>query len=614
MMTLKSRLGQGGLGRWLSLVAVVLLLCGCKDGAVDWSFLFPDKAEDIVDKTVPRDAIQDSPAYRDTIAEWAYLDGMRRLRVRGWGIVVGLGRNGSRRCPSSVRSQMIQEMYKTRDFPRTGGAITTPEQLIDDIDTAVVAVEGEIPAAATEDSTFDIIVRAIPGTETTSLAGGWLFPCDLSIFVSKGGTSWIPGRTVARASGPVFLNPYGLSEGSATRTNAREGVIIGGATLDEDRRIRLMLTTPSYPRAEAIADRVNERFGRATSLVADAVSPGEVKLRVPPSYADDARHYLSVVQHLYIPSARPGFMSLRLRELSRAFATSQAAHVEIALSWEGVGRTALPEVKKFYDHANPSISFHSAMAGVRLGDPAAIDVLERHLFDAEGDFRRQAIEVLGGARQSHLAARPLRRAMSDSDPRIRIAAYEALVKRGDPTLDGVLIGDGKFVMDLVPGDGKKLIYVKRTKDRRIALFGGSIRARPPMFFALADNSLFIDADSGATSMTVVRKAPVGGGVSPPIDCGLSAKELISLLGGEPPQGTAETVRGLGVDYTSVVLVLAKLCESGALDAEFLLESPTWDRMAMRRDQAGRPEAETDLGRSSDDDEGNDETILENKNG
>ncbi len=565
-----------------AIVAVALpLSTGCKNGVFDWSSFFPDESADSVDSSNYTDPIQNSASYRQTIAEYAYFDGMRRMRVRGYGIVIDLGDGGSAECPTHIKNDLVQEMYKKRDY------IDRPEALISRRDTAVVTIEGEIPAAATEDATFDLLVRALPGTQTTSLEGGWLLPCDLRIYRSTGAAGWIPGRILAEGLGPVFMNPFSTSGASATRSSKREGTIIAGGRVTHDRRVRLLMANPSYQRAAAIANRINARFAEPDDPVADAVSPSEIRLKIPAVFHNDPKHYISLVQHLYITN-RPGFDDSVRRKLVKEFADKDAPHVEIALAWESLGRTVLPDVQRFYDDGYPPRSFYSAVAGMRLGDDDAVDALSKHLMNKKGAFRRGAIKVLGSARNSLRAARPLRRALNDDDPRIRVAAYEALRQRHDSSISTFPISSGQFDIDVVRTDSRRMIYAKRTEDRRIAIFG-DVRARSPLFFSLPDNSLMLTSDPGDTQVTMVRTTE-GGEMLPKVTVDGDVAQMISRLG-HPPPDVAGGISGLGVEYASIIFVLSDLVDSGAIDAHFMMESPASSMLPRPPLTVGRPESE-----------------------
>ena len=98
-------------------------------------------------------------------------------------------------------------------------------------------------------------VIALSGTETKSLRGGRLYTMDLDVFRPLSTTVSITGQALATASGPIFQNPF--SEGdAATRSNPLEGIIVGGGRVIKDRRVRLVLSEPSYQRAMLIQDRI----------------------------------------------------------------------------------------------------------------------------------------------------------------------------------------------------------------------------------------------------------------------------------------------------------------------------------------------------------------------
>lgn len=564
------------------LVALMLAaLSGCKNGVFDWTAFFPEKKDSGVSSSNFTDDIQNSAAYRHTVAEYAYFDGMRRMRVRGYGLVVGLGDGGSSECPTHIKNDLVQEMYKKRDY------IDHPESLISRRDTAVVTIEGEIPAAATEGASFDLLVRALPGTQTTSLDGGTLIPCDLRIYRSTGASGWIPGRILAEGSGPVFMNPFSTSRASATKSSKREGTVIAGGKVTNDRRVRLILTAPSYQRAASIANRINERFAETEDPVADAVSPSEVRLQIPREYENDPKHYISLVQHLYIVN-RPGFEDSVRRALAKEFAAKDAPHVEIALAWESLGRTVLPDIQKFYDDGFPPRSFYAALAGMRLDDDEAVDALARHLKNEKGAFRMAAIDVLESAEKSTLSLRPLRRALDDEDPRVRVAAYEALRKRRDPSITTFPISEGQFDIDIVRTHGKRMIYAKRTEDRRIALFG-DVRAESPLFFSMPDNSLMLTSDPGDRQVTMVKMTSEGA-MLPKVTVDADVAQMISRLGHPPPQ-IAHGISGLGVDYASIIYVMSNLVDSQAIDAHFMMESPASSLIPKGQQPLGRPESE-----------------------
>lgn len=566
------------------LVACVLVT-GC--AAINWSFLDPKKPD--IDPGLVRgikDPLTESLAYRDAVSQYAWVEGLRKMRVRGYGLVAGLGDHGAAQCPATLRQRLIQAMYKRPEFQTTRSGAPTPEELIDSSDTAVVLVQGEIAAAAPATSRFDVYVQAVPGTQTTSLKGGRLWPCDLYLYRDVDETTSVMGKVLAEAEGPISWNPFSTESDSATRDDVRRGVVHGGGITKEDRRIRLVLSEPSYRQATSIADRINARF--SGDKIAAAESPSYIKLKVPRDYQGNPEHFLRLVLRLYVPD-RPGFLDRRCQDLADEMLRETAPHEEIALAWEGIGKTALPTVRKLYADPRKYVSFYSALAGLRLGDDLAVEVIGLHVADEDSPYRLTAIDALGQAPPRLRASGPLRQLLDDPDPRIRVAAYEALLQRGDAIIQSEMIGRDNFVLDRVPGGRENLIYAKRDQTRRLVLFGDDLRCKPPLFYR--DDLLTLSATEQDEKLTVVRKTPVASVVSPPIPTPYDVESVASLLGGRAERDADGTVTGLGLAYSSVVQVLSELCRLNSVNAKFMFEQPSTIEMFGPLTPAGREESE-----------------------
>ncbi|MFQ5491565.1 MAG: flagellar basal body P-ring protein FlgI, partial [Phycisphaerae bacterium] len=461
--------------RFLVLGLGLALFCtGCPAGW-SWRDFDADKRLDLSEDSEPGIEGRNQAVYQNSIAEMAWFEGLRRMRVQGYGVVVGLGKGGSTVCPREIRSRLLEELYKRPAFEalRFNKEGFTPERLIDDPGTAVVQVQGEIPAAAVTGTRFDVSVSAIPGDETTSLRGGRLVACDLHIYRMLSPQAGLMGKTLAHAQGPLFMNPFSDRPGAATRSVSRVGTIVGGGRAATNRRIRLALFKPSYTTAKRIASRINARFP-AQEKVADAVSPSYVKLVVPAAYADDARHFLEVIQHLYLKQ-NAGFATRQTRLLADLITKAGAPQEDIALAWEGLGRTVLPTIGKLYAHDDPYVRYFAALAGLRLDDPVAVTHIAEHAADARSPLRFQAVEALGAAREVFRAEAPLLQLIDHDDPLMRVAAYEALLKRESSAIHSRWLGHDNFALDVLPSTRLPLVYAKRTGSRRIALLGGPIR-------------------------------------------------------------------------------------------------------------------------------------------
>ena len=535
--------------------------------------------------------LADSAAYRGTIGELTYYEGLNPMRVRGYGLVVGLGGRGSSDCPRHVYDQLVQSMYKRRQL--SGEAIdvrdVTPEALIHDLDTAVVVVEGDIPPAAVADSRFDVTVAVLPGTQTKSLLGGRLVAVELEVLRPVSTSVSIRGQALATASGPLFSNPFSDGE-SATASSPLSASVVGGGMVTQARRIRLVLMEPSYQRARRMQDRINAQFP-GSLLVADAISPSYVQLRVPDEFEDDSAHFLSLVRALYL-SRDPKFEVQRARALAEELQTGGAPHAQISLALEGLGRSALSVLDDLYVHHAAAVTFHAAVAGARLGDHVAIDVLAAHAEDPSSPYRYQAIHALAASRGMAGAPMTLRRLLNDGDPRVQIAAYEGLVQRGDSEVKSSPIAGDNFYLDRVATDRPAFVYVKRSGARRIALFGRDLRCLPPLLYRAPDGSVTLSGVEGEGSLTLMRTVIASGTTSPIIRAPIGLADLIRLLGGEASVDLNGEVTGVGLDYGAIARLLYHLCANRSVNARFELEQPNLTEMFGPARPEGRPESES----------------------
>ncbi len=568
------------------LVMLAAGTAGCT--GIDWTRL-QKKQPDVESKRVPGtiDVATESLAYRDTVAQHAWIEGLRRMRVRGEALVIGLGQNGSAECPRQLRQDLLQEMYKQPEFDRRDPDGVTPEELIDGKDTAVVSVAGEIPAAAAAGTRFDVYLEALPGTQTLSLRGGRLWRCELRVFKETGEGSTVAGRPLAIAEGPLFQNPFAVGEQAATRTNARRAMVVGGGRCLEQRRVRLVLTRPSYRRAIRIAARINGRFG--SPPVAKAESPSYIQIRIPLAYEDEPLHFLGLVRHVYVPN-RPGFAELRARELAKEILRDGALYEDIALAWEAIGRPSLPTVRTLYAHSDRTVSYYASRVGVRLGDYAALAALIHLVRDEKFEGRLEAIKELGRAAGQPGVQMPWQALLEDDDPRVAVAAYEALYPHANRLVKSLQVGQDNFVLDRVPCSRDNLIYAKHTGQRRIALIGNGFRCATPLFYADPGRAFLLNANEADAELMVVRHAPDGLGSSPPMPVPRDAAELLTFLGERPRRNLQGEVVGLGVDYTALIQAMQSLCQDRGINARFMLEQTTTMDLFGPLTRRGRPES------------------------
>ncbi|MEK6675363.1 MAG: flagellar basal body P-ring protein FlgI [Planctomycetota bacterium] len=535
-------------------------------------------------------ALAKSAAFRDTIGSCAYYEGLAPQRARGYGLVVGLGKNGSGECPRAIRDQLIQSLYKQHKF--SGGPVgewqIKPEQLIDDPDTAVVVVRADIPGAVVEGTRVDVYVTALPGTKAKSLRGGRLFTTELESYRETPSGILPSGTVVAKASGPLLLNPFAEGD-AATQSAPLEATIVGGGRCTKARDLRLVLGSASYGLAQKIQDRINNRFPKERK-VADAISPSYIDIHIPKEFHDDTGHFLALLRSLFLTS-EPNFEGMRAKALAEELVIPNAPHDLIALALEGLGQAVIPLISNLYSHQSDHVSFHAAVAGSRLGDHLAVDALALQARKIQGEFRFKAIRAMAQAKGMANASIALRELLEDDDPRIQAAAYEALVERRDAVVRSKSLGGDNFTLDLIPTHNANRVYAKRSQSRRIALFGEDHLCDPPVHYVSPDGSFTVNALPEDKQLTLIRVALADDTRSPPIPAPLNLSRLIELLGNDADIDADGQVTGLGLDYGSIIRALQHLCEDRSINASFMLEQPNAAELFGPTRPQGRPESE-----------------------
>lgn len=568
-------------GRW-GAVCLCLLVVGCER-----SELFRrhrgQSAASAETESAARASTKQTPL-PGTIGSVCRIEGTRSIFVEGYGLVGGLGERGSAECPGPLRKDLADMITKAQKRMKNvrQSELAPAGSLIASRDTAVVRVSGRIPAGALRGEGFDVRVEALPSTSTTSLANGWLYACDLRV---SAGAAYhaAKSRIFARAIGPVFVNPFGQA-----RTE-RRGTILGGGVNVDSRPVSLLLHQPSYAMAQAVEQRINSVFPPpehdSTRRCAKAVSSGKIELHIPRTYRLRKTYFLALLTSVHIQST-PAVLERRAREMTAEIVDPLANAEAISFAWEAMGRNILPLIAPLYRSSNRQAAFYAARAGAALGDNLAIERLARFALTSGDDDQRKAVEQLSYSRL-YTARKILQQVLDLNDVELRVIAYQGLSQARDVSIGSQLLGDDGFVLAVAAATRWPLVYVRRTTEPTIAVFGG-IEIEPPVFYAHPDESIIITADNGDETITLVRKWPSGqisGRIAAPKDL----PAFIRLLGGNVEEHAGKLV-GLGLSYGHVVSILHAMCADGSIPARFKTE----DRGAaapLPDYSLGRPEKE-----------------------
>lgn len=529
-------------------------------------------------------------AAEGTIGATCYVQGIRKMRVQGFGVVIGLPGTGNEFVRESLREHLERQIRHARsvDGPHQDQIKGfTATELLEHPDTAVVVVEGEIPAGAPPGRRFDVTLRAAD-EDVQSVAGGFLLPTELKIFkVSP--QEVLEGRTRASAMGPVFINPFRSTTEEAA--SATEGRVINGGVNKLGRKLSLVVPIQSYQTVRRIRDTINRRFGLRGEKIADATSPSNVDLRIPERYAGKEGRFLDMVLHLPLTTSQVE-LEQRTQDLIAQMSDPNAPFEEVTLSLEGIGVSVLEPLRSLYSSPDRIVSFYAGRTGLRLEDDLAVEVLTTHAKDPQSPFRYQAIEELGQMDSSPMTNVALSELLGDSDARVRVLAYESLRQTGRSRIARFVIGTKKqnFILEIVPCEGKPMIYATRTQAPRIALIGGDrMYCTPPFLYSGSEKPVTITAGAEDKMVRVLRKHPDG--TFGPYHVSPEVPVLAKFLGENLTLTEEGAVAGLGLNYDEVVEVLYRLCEKNAINADMRWEEPSVEEMVGPMTPLARPESE-----------------------
>lgn len=470
------------------------------------------------------------------------------LAVEGYGLVGGLDGTGSGSCPPNIRAYLKQYILTEM----SGGSVS-PDNLINSRATAVVRLEGQIPAMCAKGDRFDVKVTPINGADTTSLHGGWLYKADLKM----AGTLGASARTWAVVEGPVFLNTIAVAEPDLTT-----GYVLGGGIAQFEYVGIVRLRRPNYAVASTIRNRLNQRYGANT---ARAVSPSDVEFTIPPDYRRRRARFVSMVAATFLVES-PERTVVRIEALAEQLVQSQDKDPsEVAL--EAIGRESLPRLRSLLNAPDEEVRLRAARCALGLRDDTAIGTLRTIALDEMSPYRREALDAVSASARRNDAISLGRRMLRDKDARLVLVAYEALRRMEDVAVRRERIGRGFHLEQVVQTD-RRAIFVSRSGAPRVVVFGAPLHCHDNIFVQAANETVTVNSRAGQDHVSLTYNAPERPGVIGPVRTGFSITEIVRGLGSERRRTEAGRLTGLGVSYTDVTVILEQLCAKDAVTAEF----------------------------------------------
>jgi hypothetical protein len=174
---------------------------------------------------------------------------------------------------------------------------------------------------------------------------------------------------------------------------------------------------------------------------------------------------------------------------------------------------------------------------------------------------------LAASAERNDAAAILTRLLSDQDFDIRLAAYEQLRELDDPAVIRRTVARS-FSLDQIPQSRYRSVFVSRSGESRVALFGGAIRCRDNIFVQSADGNIMLNATTGQAYVSVIRKRPGQSGTVSHLKSPFDLANIIRVLCEDPPKKGGQGGGGLGVPYCEMVALVKQMSDMGVFRAPF----------------------------------------------
>lgn len=431
----------------------------------------------------------------NTVGSLTRLNNNQPQYVSGYGLVVGLDGTGSSEVPQALRQWLINEMTKKGVGRQRFEEILplSPAEVLASPNTAVVRVEGIIPAGAVAGSHFDLLVTAAD-TSSTSLLGGRLWTCEMA----AGGAN--PERfyltPLAEGRGPIYLGPTDQASRDAFELdeNQRQALVVSGGEVLSSRSFELVLNSPSRSRGRLIADRINELYPAAPrddQPTANAISPLVIKLNIPARFSDDPKGFIDLISHTFIDRS-PGFVKFKAEQLAEVMFDDPSQSSSVSMAWKALGPNVAQVLRKYYTDApdkplptGPTplyVRLAALEAGSFVGDERASEYLMELAQHEDPSVKIRVAEALAYlSHENTYAERALLNLLNDKVRSVRIAAYESLARKGSPLIERMVLrdrdGEVKLVLDSLPVQDP-LIYITQKRYPRLVIFNPTLGFEP----------------------------------------------------------------------------------------------------------------------------------------
>ncbi len=494
--------------------------------------------------------------------------GTHSVPIEWVGLVTCLHHTGSDPAPSPERTELMEEMQVR--------GVKNPNALFASGSVSLVKVRGLLRPGIQKGDHFDVELRVMSGSETTSLRGGYLLPTGLrqteylrsNLYLKDNfhQSELRQGWVMAVAEGPVLIDP--TADPKQDRVKLCRGRVLGGGVAQKSRTLGVVLT-PEHKgvvNSSRVANAINKRFHTYRKGIqigmAKAQTDEYVELAVHPRYRENVERYMGVVRAIAISETayerKQRIAALRLRLLDPS--TAQEAAIEL----EAIGKEAGDTLCEAAASKISEVRFYAAEALAYLDRREAAEPLGQIARD-EPAFRVYALAALA-TMQDYAAYEQLRNLLPDPSAETRYGAFRALwlMSPNDRFVKGEVLGGFHFhVLDV---GGPPLVHVTRSHIPEVVLFGREQRLLLPLALN-AGNDILVT--STPQNEVCVAKYSVQDG---------DQKRTVSTRLDEVIRAVVE----LGGTYPDVVQAIQEARATGALTSRFAVDAlPEADRPYVR---------------------------------
>ncbi len=403
---------------------------------------------------------QDNTKY---ISENCGLWGFNFAVIEGIGLAVGLDGTGSEPASSGAKEHLVSELQSR--------GVEDSKRLVASQNTAIVTITGKLPPGIKKGEAFDIEVKALNRSGTTSLSDGFLLQTRLRPLALLG-RSIKEGHILGYGKGEVLT--AALFETRDDEPNQVRGLVLGGGKAHEDRPFGLTLRTDQSVRTStSIAGAINDRF---TAVGPDgrhgAANPKTdklIELEVPQEYRLNVGRFAQLVSNIAYDETVSERVE-RLDLLNQQLLDSGTAELA-ALRLEAFGSEGIPALKRALRHDDPEVKFYAAQSLAYMGEIDGVDHLES-MAAGEPAFRWHALTSL--ASMDHIAASvALSRLMHVDSAEARYGAFRAMTERspGDPLVAARWLSESFFLARVDSATVDPILHFSRSKRPEIVAFG-----------------------------------------------------------------------------------------------------------------------------------------------